>query len=242
MNVLGIETATVALSVALVDESGERAGVSVRGTRHHAELVPPAIEQVLAAGECRLEELGAVAVDIGPGRFTGLRVGVAAAKGLALALGVPLVGIESTAALKRATEWSERRVVPIVDLRRGEVAYDLGFGDGPAKATPGQLLALLEADPEQLPVVLVGDGALAHEDELDGALEGLVQVVRKDFTAPSAREIGTLALEVLAGGARPSPESVGIVYLREADVSVHWTTRDPVATPSTASGVEAVGR
>jgi tRNA threonylcarbamoyladenosine biosynthesis protein TsaB len=129
MNLLAIETATDTVGAALVRHDGgstERVHV---GGRQHAERLVPMIEEVCAASGCPLDSVDAVAVDVGPGLFTGLRVGVATAKALAQARGLGIIGLSSldvlaAAAAGRALAAGLDRVemvVPVVDARRGEV-------------------------------------------------------------------------------------------------------------------------
>ena len=130
MTLLAIESATDMVGVALIsDDAGAVERVHLGG-RAHAELLVPAIEEVCALSGCTVTDVDAIAVDIGPGLFTGLRVGVATAKALAQALGVDLIGVGSldilaAAAAAAADERPDRRrpgvVASVVDARRGEV-------------------------------------------------------------------------------------------------------------------------
>ena len=95
MLILAIETATQSVGVALANELGVVAHLEVRQGRRHAETVVPAVEQLLAHAEASMADITRIAVDVGPGLFTGLRVGVATAKAYALALDVPVVAISS---------------------------------------------------------------------------------------------------------------------------------------------------
>ncbi len=95
MLILAIETATQSVGVALANEHGVVAHLEVRQGRRHAETVVPAVEQLLAHAEASMADITRIAVDVGPGLFTGLRVGVATAKAYALALDVPIVAISS---------------------------------------------------------------------------------------------------------------------------------------------------
>ena len=176
MNLLAIETATDIVGAALVRHDG---GVTERvhvGGRQHAERLVPIIEEVCAASGCPLESVDAVAVDVGPGLFTGLRVGVATAKALAQACGLGVIGLGSldvlaAAAAGRALAAGLDRVemvVPVVDARRGEVftaAYRMG-NVTPLSGTP--IGPGMEADEAQFVDlgVAVDDcpGALAPDD------------------------------------------------------------------------------
>lgn len=232
--ILGIETATIEVSVALVSEDGRVGSVSVRGTRLQAETLHPAIAQLCEHCGISLGDLGAIAVDIGPGRFTGLRVGVAAAKALAYALGIPVLVACSTDILERSAALVPGPVVPVVDMRRGEVAYSLpAKGNSPELATPQQLGRLL-ADLGPVCPFLVGDGALRHREAIEATTEFEVRFGGDEHAAPRAEVLAELGLEQLGRGGGLDPYSVLPLYLRGPDVRIGWETRDPVVSPSFA--------
>ncbi|HTW97771.1 MAG TPA: tRNA (adenosine(37)-N6)-threonylcarbamoyltransferase complex dimerization subunit type 1 TsaB [Acidimicrobiales bacterium] len=177
MIVLAIETATIEVAAGVGDGSGLRAAVTARPGRRHAETLHPAIAQACRFAGVELAEIQAVAVDVGPGLFTGLRVGVAAAKAMAAALGVPAVGISSLEILARAARAGLRPVVPVVDVRRGEIAWLLpGESSEPRLGSPAALAAELSGPGgsgttarwrgAEGPVLLVGDGARRYGEEL----------------------------------------------------------------------------
>jgi tRNA threonylcarbamoyladenosine biosynthesis protein TsaB len=177
--ILAFDTATASTSVALAVEgearelrddppAGERPG--------HATRLLPMADALLGDAGVAWEEVGLLAVGTGPGGFTGLRVGIATARGAALGLGVMLAGHSSLAALARAAlgETGAERALALIDARRGEVFCQL-FAPGAHRPQPlGEPRALapqeLEAPPDG--TVVVGDGLLRYGDELalDGAL------------------------------------------------------------------------
>jgi tRNA threonylcarbamoyladenosine biosynthesis protein TsaB len=135
---LAIESATDLVGAALLGPNGSVAERSHLGGRAHAELLAPAIEEVCVVSGCTLADVGALAVDVGPGLFTGLRVGVATAKALGQSLGLGIVGVTSldilaAGARELAGAGRARRLVTVVDARRREVfaaAYAFGSTDG----------------------------------------------------------------------------------------------------------------
>ena len=137
MRLLALETATVEVGAAIVVDGEVRALAATRPGRRHAETLHPAVEAACALGGVALAELDALAVDVGPGLFTGLRVGIAAAKAYAFALGLPLVTCTSTDVLHHATRQVAGAVVAVVDMRRGELAFSLR----PPDACSGTLAA-----------------------------------------------------------------------------------------------------
>ncbi|MEO1059589.1 MAG: tRNA (adenosine(37)-N6)-threonylcarbamoyltransferase complex dimerization subunit type 1 TsaB, partial [Actinomycetota bacterium] len=123
--ILGVETATERVSVAIGGHEGVLALFEVTRGRRHAETLVPAVEFVCAQAGVDLDEIGVVAVDVGPGLFTGMRVGLAAAKSFAQALRVPMIGISSLDLLAFPNQHAERVIVPVIDARRGEVFFSM---------------------------------------------------------------------------------------------------------------------
>ena len=182
MRILAIETATIEVGVAVADETGPLASVTARPGRRQAETLHPAIADVCRIAMITPAELDAIAVDIGPGLFTGLRVGVAAAKALAGALGLPVVTAMSLEVLKAACPSGLGAVIPVIDMRRGEVAWLMPARPAPdvRVGAPAELAAELAELAELAglaglaegvgPVLLVGDGALRHRELLERAM------------------------------------------------------------------------
>jgi tRNA threonylcarbamoyladenosine biosynthesis protein TsaB len=231
--VLGIETATARLSAALAGPDGVMAAYVAPEDRRHTEQLAPAIENLCRTSGIHPSDLGAVAVDIGPGLFTGLRVGIATAAALASALGIPAVGITSTDVLAETHHRRGRSVVAVVDVRRGELAWarygpDGGTPEvGPALITAGELLTRLTGTGE---VLVVGDGAARCGDALV-ALPGIHVVadgVRPDGVHPDGVHPEAAVLAVLARRRLNSGQAVvgdlAPCYLRQADVRIGWAT------------------
>ncbi len=252
MTLLALETATDLVGAALLRDDGGVAERSHLGGRAHAELLAPAIEEVCALSGCTLEDVDTVAVDVGPGLFTGLRVGVATAKALGQALGVGVLGVSSldvlaAGAVEAAPGDRSANVVAVVDARRGEVfaaAYDFGptggAGDGPEPAAvrthragalpPDDLAAWCDALAGTGPVLVVGDGAVRYL-ELLASRPGLDLGLAATVAAPSPAVLARLAARRLARGASPSaPGDVVPDYRRPADAKINWEERAPQRT------------
>jgi tRNA threonylcarbamoyladenosine biosynthesis protein TsaB len=233
VNLVALETATETVGVAVRTEAGVEATLTVQGRRRHVEALTPALEHVLGQVGLAPGDIGAVAVDLGPGLFTGLRVGVAAAKGLAQALGIGVLGDTSLDVLTAAAAADGHRglVLAVVDARRGEVfalLRDVGGGDRSAQSTviaaglfdPGALAGEL-ARLEGAPVCAVGDGAQRYHDVL-GAVPG-VAVVAPGLAFPPSTTLLDLAEARLRAGESPgNPGSVVPLYMREADARVNF--------------------
>jgi len=238
MRLLGIETATDLVGAAVGDGDDVLAATWSLGRRRHAEALGPAVEQVLEAAGLELGGLEAVAVDVGPGLFTGLRVGVATAQGLAEGLGVGVVAATSLEILAWAAGSSGHRgpVVAVVDARRGEVfagRFDLRAGEAPeavaepALCTPGGLVALLSeaaAGAGGAPVLVVGDGAVRYAEVVDG-VAGVVRAGAALAHPSPAALVALAARRLAAGEAGVGPDEVRPRYLRQADARINWAER-----------------
>jgi tRNA threonylcarbamoyladenosine biosynthesis protein TsaB len=231
---LGIESATEVVGAAVSD--GERvASLRVSGRRRHAEILAPAVSAVLERVGLQPADLDVLAVDVGPGLFTGLRVGVAMAKGLAQGLGVGVLEVGSLEVLAAGAldaGWPGS-VLAVVDARRGEVfaaRYRRGpDGDplecrAPARHRPEELATLAAEESDTL---AVGDGARRYADEL-ARVPG-VAVAGPRTAAPDPEVLVSLARSRLAAGSTPvGAEAVLPRYLREADVRINWASRSPL--------------
>jgi len=223
--VLAIASATPEVSVAVGEPGAAVIGeIALQPGRRHGEVLAPAIESLCRLTGIELGDVGIVAVDVGPGLFTGLRVGVATAKALAFGLGIPMVTGSSLGLLAHPLAGDGRPVVAVVDARRGEVfwARFAPRGEGsepvapPAVAAPAALAAALGSDP----CLLVGDGARRYAELFD-ALPGAA-IAPRPFDHPRAASLIDLALTgpvVEVGDVTP-------LYLRGADVRIGWEQRD----------------
>ena len=216
MIALAIETATPACAVAL-EVDGEVTEAVLDRERRHTEVLAPGVGRLLAAAGLAPGELERVVVDRGPGLYTGLRVGIATALGLALATGAALVEVTSLEVLAAAAARAGARgeLVALVDARRGEVfaqRFSLEGGttalERPRVLRPEALAPELAARPARL----CGDGARRYRDALVGA-----EVIDLAVPPPSA------ALELSRG--RDPVAALTPLYLREADAVANFSTR-----------------
>jgi tRNA threonylcarbamoyladenosine biosynthesis protein TsaB len=228
MLTLGIETATEQVSVAIGGHEGVIALFEVARGRRHTEILTPAIEFVCQQADIALAEIGVVAVDVGPGLFTGMRVGIATAKALAHALRIPMIGISSLDLLAFPCRHSDRVVASIIDARKGEVFYAFyrqvpGGLQQVATPTVGridELVADLLARSQD--VLCVGDGALRYRDEI---LAGYRCEIL-ELAHPSAAPLVQLAHAKALREDWVNPWELQPVYLRLPDAQINWATRE----------------
>ena len=225
--IVAIETATETVGVAVRTAAGVQAELTLTGRRRHVETLTPALEHLLAQLDLVPGDLGVVGVDIGPGLFTGLRVGVAAAKGLAQALGIGVVGATSLDILTEGAGAAGLRglVLACVDARRGEVFATVHEIDV-AGAVPRVRLPTGLFTPENLVVALdgfagetvhaVGDGALRYADALRAVPGTDPEAPGLAFPTPAA-QLNLIRARLAAGEPPDAPAAVVPLYMREAD-------------------------
>src|SRR6266850_6784897 len=162
MRVLAVETSSLAGGVALLD--GERlvAEYQLDVSVTHSERLMAAVDRVLSDARWTMRDLAGLAVAIGPGSFTGLRIAVSTVKGLALALGIPIAAVPTLDAMAAMLPFATWPVVPVLDARKREVYASRYRWDGGAMRREWEYLAIA---PEELarrldePVIVLGDGA-----------------------------------------------------------------------------------
>ncbi|MBK3777648.1 tRNA (adenosine(37)-N6)-threonylcarbamoyltransferase complex dimerization subunit type 1 TsaB [Azospirillum sp. YIM DDC1] len=219
MRVLGLDTATSGCSAALWDDGAVTARRREPMARGQAEALVPLAQAALAEAGCAFDALDRIAVTVGPGAFTGLRIALAAARGFALAAGLPVVGVTSFDAIVHGlpeTERAGRAVLVAVDSRRTEPFLQLFHPDltplgEPAMLEPAAVPGWLDGLLPTGPLLVAGDGA--------GPLRPLLEDRAKtDFAAgpgtPDAAVVAALgAVREVGLPAQP-------FYLRPPDVSL----------------------
>lgn len=229
MIVLGLDTSTPQTSVAIGTEREVLANVSIAG-KARQESVTPALQQLLAWSGLDLGRVGGIAVGIGPGLFTGLRVGVETAKTLAQVLNVPIVGITSLDALAFAVRHTSRRIACVIDARRGEVfaAVYRAVPGGVVRETehlvlkPDHLVAELQAVPGE--VLCVGNGAILYRREIED-LGSRVEFASPAVANPSAAALVELAIPRFTREEHDRLFDVVPLYLRKSDAEIAWDQR-----------------
>lgn len=233
--ILAIETAVERVGVAVGDGSGVRASTMVASDRRHAESLAPMVTFVLSQAGLSVSDIDQIAVDAGPGLFTGMRVGLATAQTMAWALDVPVIPVGSLETIAHGVGASEDPVAVALDARRGEVYFAVFRGsDEPGE--PHLLRAPEVMSPQDAAIVIadrgertlcVGSGFRRHEQEFDAVpfvVPGPVALAM-----PRAEDLLGLAVMRAAREQWASPDAVEPVYLRAPDAEIHWQTRGGAA-------------
>jgi len=216
MRVLAVETSTLSGGAALLD--GERVvgeyTLDVRVT--HSERLMAAIDQLLSDAGWTARDLEGIAVTVGPGSFTGLRVGLSTVKGLALALAIPVAAVPTLDAMAAMLPYAALPVCAVLDARKREVYASLYRWDGLAMRRQWDYLAVA---PDELarrlhePVIVVGDGAEA----IDSAFACRVEPPRR---GPAPAVVGALGRARLASGETVAVADLVPIYLRPSEAEL----------------------
>ena len=230
MLILGIETATERVSVAIGGHEGVLGMFEVTRGRRHAETLTPAIDFVCRQADVTLDEISVVAVDVGPGLFTGMRVGLAAGKAIAQALRVPMIAISSLDLLAYPLRRTDKVIAAVIDARKGEIFHALyrqvpGGIQRVSEPTAGRvddLIADLLARSQE--VVCVGDGAIRYRDEISAGYR--VEIAEQFFAYPSSAPLVQLAHAKALREEWVNPWEVEALYLRKPDAEINWSMRN----------------
>ncbi len=224
MNVLAIDTATPASSVAIgVDADLLAMSVNV-DRRGHVGFLMPAIDFCFSQAGWKPRDVDLVAVDVGPGPYTGLRAGIATAQAFAAAVGAPMVTVSSLTVIAVRAATGRRRIWPVVDMRRGQFAIapfrPLPGGvapDGrPEVVSPEYFKVLLES--EGTDSLVVGDWASMPTS----TWTALDKVRRGRPRYPSADTLLEIANIKVNQGNLTAAEDIRPMYMREPDVQINW--------------------
>ncbi|HHD64250.1 MAG TPA: tRNA (adenosine(37)-N6)-threonylcarbamoyltransferase complex dimerization subunit type 1 TsaB [Desulfobulbaceae bacterium] len=220
--ILSIETSTGCGSIALT--RGERllAETTTQPEVTHSRRLLGTVSWLMKAVAVEWSDLDGIGVSLGPGSFTGLRIGMAAAKGLAMAAGVPLFGVETLDALALSCSSVAEQICPVLDARKQEVyaaMYQPGEDGYPLRLTGDQALAPeLLADSIDRPTVLAGP-AVAVYGELFRK-NTLIRVVPAPLAHPRGLYVGLLACRMLATGQNMDPATATPKYVRASEAEI----------------------
>jgi tRNA threonylcarbamoyladenosine biosynthesis protein TsaB len=224
--VLGIETSTPQASVAIGSEQGVIASAMVSRGASYNEFLMPAISFCLEQTGLGFRNLSGIAVGIGPGLFTGMRVGVGAAKALAQTLSVPIVGMTSLDLVAYEVRYSPKTICAVLDARRNQVfhAFYRSSPGGIQRMTdyrverPEQLAVGIDARPEE--VLLVGNGALLYRDVFEEI--SVAEVGPMSHSFPEAKALVELSLPRMFREDFDSLFDLKPLYLRRSAKPIQW--------------------
>jgi len=228
--VLGIEAATAALGVAVIAEGALLAERFLNLRHAHSTSLLVMIKEVLADTGITFARLAGIAVSVGPGSFTGLRIGLVTAKTLAQVLALPIAGVGTLEALAFPLTADPRSFVcPVITARKNEVYGAVYTSPGgnlkcieePAALPPEELAARLkELAADQ--VILTGDGALAFRESFENCLGKRAVFAPVELSLPRGAAVAGLGRQKLLAGEVSDPLFLAPLYLRKAEAEIKW--------------------
>lgn len=230
MSILAIDTSTQVSSVAVVSDGKLAAELTMQAKLTHSETLLPHIEEVLGMANQKKEELEGIAVSLGPGSFTGLRIGLATAKAMAYALQLPIVGVPTLRALAWHFPMEGFQLLPMIDAQKGNVYVERYMWEHGKllRKTEVQVLPVEEVirRTEELPgtVVLMGD-VISKRIEGKQTLPMHVVLAPLHLRMPRAANVALCGLELLKEGKTGNVMDMEPVYIRRSEAEVLWEKR-----------------
>lgn len=226
MKILALETATIAGSVAICDDSSGLMGeVRINVKIAHAERLMPSIIWLLESSRIQIEEIDAFAISIGPGSFTGLRIGLSTVKGFAFATNKPVVSVPTLDAFARTVPFSAYQICPLLDARKDEVFAGLykWEDNNIIKIMPERAIR-----PEELikeiteKTVFIGDGITRYGDMIKEMSGDKAIFPPPSIMSPSAATVGEIAFEKIKQGDLADPVALTPFYIRKSEAELNW--------------------
>lgn len=230
MIILSIETATMLGGVALLHtEEGLIAERRMNVKSTHSERLMPEMKDMIELAGLSVADLGAVAVSIGPGAFTGLRIGLATAKGLAMSQGLKLAPVPTLEAMAFCLPGMGAPVCTMLDARKGEVyaaLYDTSSGMPRELIAPSALKAhvfaerIKENPNKHDKVLFMGQGALVYQDDIASVLGEAASIAPAHLMVPSPSAVASLGAVILKRGGLPDPVGLAPMYFRKSEAEL----------------------
>lgn len=228
MKVVGIDTATMMGSVGIIDDDRPLGQVSLNVDTTHSERLMDAIAGLMECVRITLDQIDCLAISIGPGSFTGLRIGLGTVKGLSMASGKRVVPVSTLEALARNTPFCRHLICPILDAKKSEVYTALfKYADDGSMIrltddvviSPGLLMERINE-----PVMFTGDAVYVYRDMLKKQWGDLVYFAPANTILPSGISIAMIGLQNFRNGMAGS-DSLVPIYIRKSEAEIKFMAR-----------------
>ena len=228
MKILGIDTSTKYCNIGLIEDEDVLINYTMNGLRKkHSSILMPAIKDLFKIMDLKIEEIHGVAVSIGPGSFTGLRIGLSVAKGLSYACSLPLLGIPTLEAMAFSLAGIPNLICPILESKKDEI-YDVVFRGGESLhrimdykcEDIHSLLARLS--PLREKIIFLGDGIKRYRDNIKIKIGKDALFIDSQINLPMATNVAFLGLNKLIKKEEDDISKLSPFYLRKSEAEIVW--------------------
>jgi len=224
MHILGIDTSTMTGSVAILTEDRLIAEYTLNTKTTHTERLMSAIDHIIQSASLCIQDIDGVAVGLGPGSFTGLRIGITTAKSIAYSIQKPIMAIPSLDALASQYLFTDLLICPILDARKREVytAFYRNTGASVERLSEYSVIA-----PERIlqeitePVIFFGDGVFPYRQYIETTLGQHAHFADAAHLLPRGSLIAKLGCDRLTAGEHDDCLALTPLYIRKSDAEIH---------------------
>jgi tRNA threonylcarbamoyladenosine biosynthesis protein TsaB len=225
MKILGIDTATPILALGIIEEEKVLSEIRFNAGQTHAQILLPNIEKILKDSSLQLEDLDGIALSIGPGSFTGLRIGLATAKGVCFASGKPLLSVPTLDGLVYFNRSLPYPLVPVLDAKKNEV-YSAVYNsrEGVLERISDYWVLSAEKLVAKIPeeVIFLGLGLEVFQDRLKELCGEKAHFLEGERNLPSGSAIAFLGLEKFKRSEFEDLEKAEPLYLRSSEAELKF--------------------
>ncbi|WP_018249292.1 tRNA (adenosine(37)-N6)-threonylcarbamoyltransferase complex dimerization subunit type 1 TsaB [Orenia marismortui] len=226
MLVLAIDSSTNSGSVALISEEGIIGETLLNLQETHSQRLMPQVVNLLEACGYKPKDLGGIGVALGPGSFTGIRIGLTTAKTLAQSLDIPIAGISTLEAMAYNLEYSRGYLCPMIDGRRNRVFTSLYRANNNIEVESKESLINIDDLLSQLSeieddIYFIGEVAGVYKDKIIKMIKN-PNFLNSNFNLPKAAKIGELALNKLISGEGDNLFALTPNYLKRSQAEIQW--------------------
>ena len=228
MIILGIDTSTKFCNLGLIEDENILIEYTINGLKKkHSSILLSAIKDLLKTMDLKLEKINGIAVSIGPGSFTGLRIGLGVAKGLSYACSLPLLGIPTLDAMAFPLKEIPYLICPILESKKDEI-YDVVFQGGDSlhrvmdyKCEDIQSL-LVRLSPLKEEIIFLGDGIKKYRDIIKEKIGKDALFIDSQINLSMATNVAFLGLNKLKKGEEDNISTLSPFYLRKSEAEIVW--------------------
>jgi tRNA threonylcarbamoyladenosine biosynthesis protein TsaB len=228
LKILGIDISTKFCNLGLIEDEDILIECTINGLKKkHSSILVPAIKNLLKTIDLKIEEINGIAVSIGPGSFTGLRIGLCVAKGLCYARSLPLLGIPTLDAMAFPFKEIPYLICPVLESKKDEI-YDVVFRGGVSlhkvmdyKCEDIQSL-LFRLSPLKEKIIFSGDGIKKYRDIIKEKIGKDALFIDSQLNLPVAASIAFLGLNKLKKGEEDNISTLSPFYLRKSEAEIIW--------------------